>query len=76
MGISIEEKDETIYVHGKGLHGLSKPEETLDVGNSGTTTRLISGILAGQDFDTVLSGDASLNSPYGKNHETSLHDGS
>ena len=31
MGISIEEKDETIYVHGKGLHGLSKPEETLDV---------------------------------------------
>ena len=40
MGISIEEKDETIYVHGKGLHGLSKPEETLDVGNSGTTTRL------------------------------------
>ena len=62
MGISIEEKDETIYVHGKGLHGLSKPEETLDVGNSGTTTRLISGILAGQDFDTVLSGDASLNS--------------
>ncbi len=77
MGISIEEKDETIYVHGKGLHGLSKPEETLDVGNSGTTTRLISGILAGQDFDTVLSGDASLNSrPSGKNHETSLHDGS
>ena len=67
MGISIEEKDETIYVHGKGLHGLSKPEETLDVGNSGTTTRLISGILAGQDFDTVLSGDASLNSrPMGR----------
>lgn len=67
MGISIEEKDETIYVHGKGLHGLSKPEETLDVGNSGTTTRLVSGILAGQDFDTVLSGDASLNSrPMGR----------
>ena len=67
LGISIEEKDETIYVHGKGLHGLSKPEETLDVGNSGTTTRLISGILAGQDFDTVLSGDASLNSrPMGR----------
>ena len=67
MGISIEEKDETIYVHGKGLHGLSKPEGTLDVGNSGTTTRLISGILSGQDFDTVLSGDASLNSrPMGR----------
>ena len=51
----------------KGLHGLHKPEETLDVGNSGTTTRLISGILAGQNFDTVLSGDASLNSrPMGR----------
>ena len=67
MGISIEEKEDTIYVHGKGLHGLHKPEETLDVGNSGTTTRLISGILAGQNFDTVLSSDASLNSrPMGR----------
>ena len=67
MGISIEEKEDTIYVHGKGRHGLHKPEETLDVGNSGTTTRLISGILAGQNFDTVLSGDASLNSrPMGR----------
>lgn len=67
MGISIEENEDTIYVHGKGLHGLHKPEETLDVGNSGTTTRLISGILAGQNFDTVLSGDASLNSrPMGR----------
>ena len=67
MGISIEEKEDTIYVHGKGLHGLHKPEETLDVGNSGTTTRLISGILAGQNFDTVISGDASLNSrPMGR----------
>lgn len=67
MGISIEEKEDTIYVHGKGLHGLHKPEETLNVGNSGTTTRLISGILAGQNFDTVLSGDASLNSrPMGR----------
>ena len=67
MGISIEEKEDTIYVHGKGLHGLHKPEKTLDVGNSGTTTRLISGILAGQNFDTVLSGDASLNSrPMGR----------
>ena len=62
MGISIEEKDETIYVHGKGLHGLRSPNEALDVGNSGTTTRLISGILSGQHFDTILSGDASLNS--------------
>lgn len=61
MGISIEEIDDTIYVHGKGLHGLSESISILDVGNSGTTTRLISGILAGQTFPSVLSGDASLN---------------
>ena len=53
------QKDE-ILVHGKGLHGLSAPSETLDVGNSGTTTRLISGILAGQDFVSELTGDASI----------------
>ena len=48
MGISIERRKSEILVHGKGLHGLSAPEALLDVGNSGTTTRLISGILAGQ----------------------------
>ncbi|HIT60757.1 MAG TPA: 3-phosphoshikimate 1-carboxyvinyltransferase [Candidatus Fimousia stercorigallinarum] len=62
MGINIEVTDEMVTVHGKGLHGLTKPDKILDVGNSGTTTRLISGILAGQDFDVTLSGDASLNS--------------
>jgi 3-phosphoshikimate 1-carboxyvinyltransferase len=62
MGIDIEVTDELVTVHGKGLHGLSKPDKVLDVGNSGTTTRLISGILSGQDFDVILSGDASLNS--------------
>lgn len=62
MGISIENTPERILVHGKGLHGLRAPEHTLDVGNSGTTTRLISGILSGQPFASVLSGDASLNS--------------
>lgn len=61
MGIEIEQNGTNVTVHGKGLHGLKKPEEILDVGNSGTTTRLISGILAGQDFEVVLSGDASLN---------------
>ena len=45
MGINIENTEGEILVHGKGLHGLSAPSETLDVGNSGTTTRLISGIL-------------------------------
>ena len=43
MGIDIERNASEILVHGKGLHGLSAPSETLDVGNSGTTTRLISG---------------------------------
>lgn len=62
LGIEIEQRPDTILVHGKGLHGLTAPKEILDVGNSGTTTRLISGILAGQTFDSKLSGDESLNS--------------
>ena len=62
MGIEIENTPEKILVHGKGLHGLTAPSKTLDVGNSGTTTRLISGILSGQPFASVLSGDDSLNS--------------
>lgn len=62
MGIEIEKKDSRILVRGKGLRGLSAPRETLNVGNSGTTTRLISGILSGQNFSSVLSGDDSLNS--------------
>lgn len=62
MGIEIENTPEKILVHGRGLHGLTAPAGTLDVGNSGTTTRLISGILSGQPFATTLSGDVSLNS--------------
>lgn len=60
LGISIEDKDERILIHGKGLHGLSAPAQILDAGNSGTTTRLISGILSGQAFETTLTGDASI----------------
>lgn len=62
MGIHIENTPEKIVIHGKGLRGLSASPRWLDVGNSGTTTRLISGILCGQNFDTWLSGDDSLNS--------------
>lgn len=62
MGIEIEEKPDCILVHGKGLRGLMPPSEILDVGNSGTTIRLLSGILAGQGFSSALSGDKSLNS--------------
>jgi len=60
LGISIKEQDNKILIHGKGLHGLSKSASGLDTGNSGTTTRLISGILAGQSFETTLNGDASI----------------
>lgn len=62
MGVDIERNASEILVHGKGLHGLSAPAEILDVGNSGTTTRLISGILAGQSFTSELNGDASIQS--------------
>ena len=60
MGIDIERNTSEILVHGKGLHGLSIPDGILDVGNSGTTTRLISGILAGQNFTSELDGDDSI----------------
>lgn len=60
MGISIENKGDTVLVHGRGLRGLKRPESVLDCGNSGTTTRLISGILAGQDFEVTLTGDESI----------------
>ena len=60
MGITIEEEAQTLLIHGKGLHGLSAPAEVLDTGNSGTTTRLISGILAGQSFESHMIGDASI----------------
>lgn len=62
LGIDIEDLDSEILIHGKGLHGLTAPSSMLDVGNSGTTTRLISGILAGQSFTSELNGDASIQS--------------
>lgn len=60
LGIDIEMHNDHILVHGKGLHGLEPAAEILDCGNSGTTTRLISGILAGQPFTSTLTGDASI----------------
>lgn len=62
LGIQIENTPEEIRIYGKGLHGLLAPSGVLDTGNSGTTTRLICGILAGQDFQTELNGDASIQS--------------
>lgn len=60
MGIEIEHTKDKILVHGRGLHGLQAPSDILDASNSGTTTRLICGILAGQDFTSELTGDASI----------------
>lgn len=60
MGIEIINDKHTVTVNGRGLHGLSAPDSVLDTGNSGTTTRLISGILAGQNFTSRLDGDASI----------------
>lgn len=60
MGVVIENKNDTVLVHGNGLRGLKAPDSVLDCGNSGTTTRLISGILSGQNFSCTLTGDASI----------------
>ena len=62
MGISIEDLgNNEILVHGKGLYGLSEPGSVLNVGNSGTTTRLLAGILSAQSFASEIRGDDSLN---------------
>ncbi len=60
LGVNIEIDGSNVTVHGKGLHGLTAPSEVLDCGNSGTSVRLISGILSGQDFESTLTGDASI----------------
>lgn len=60
LGITIQMTDEVITIEGRGLDGLTEPENVIDVGNSGTTMRLLSGILAGQTFTTFLTGDASI----------------
>ena len=60
LGIEIENTPEHILIHGRGLHGLQAPTSVLDAGNSGTTTRLISGILAAQPFTCTLTGDSSI----------------
>ncbi len=60
LGIEIRNEKTKVLIYGRGLHGLSAPSSVLDAGNSGTTTRLISGILAGQDFPSSITGDASI----------------
>jgi len=60
LGVEIEEKADQIVIHGKGWDGLKEPKEVLNVGNSGTTIRLMMGILAGRDFHATLIGDESI----------------
>ncbi len=60
MGVPIDISGSEVLVHGVGLHGLDAPTEDLYTGNSGTTTRLLCGILAGQNFPSVLDGDSSI----------------
>src|SRR4051794_33838653 len=60
LGIEIDKTGNEVHVHGKGLNGLTAPSETLDAGNSGSTIRMLSGILAAQPFTTRIAGDESL----------------
>ncbi len=63
MGVAIEGPDQgRVRIRGVGIDGLQAPARPLDLGNSGTSMRLLAGLLAGQPFDTVLTGDASLSS--------------
>jgi 3-phosphoshikimate 1-carboxyvinyltransferase len=60
LGVEIKRKNSTIFVKGVGKTGFQKSKTALDCGNSGTTLRLLAGVLAGQNFDSVLTGDESL----------------
>jgi 3-phosphoshikimate 1-carboxyvinyltransferase len=61
LGVKIElDKDNSVKIKGKGLYGLEEPKDVLDVGNSGTTIRLLTGLLSGQNFYSVLNGDNSI----------------
>ena len=61
MGVCIEKSDDLeVVIHGVGKHGLQKPSATLDCGNSGTSIRLLAGLLSAQSFDSELTGDDSL----------------
>ena len=60
MGVDVRREANTVWIAGVGKSGLRTPSDELDCGNSGTTMRLMSGVLAGQDFKSVLTGDESL----------------
>ena len=67
MGVKIEEIDNKIIIHGRGIASLQKPKKNIYLGNSGTSARLLAGLLASQNFDSTLTGDKSLSSrPMGR----------
>ena len=67
LGVDVRESGQVVTIHGRGLRGLHAPAQLLDAGNSGTTIRLLSGILAGQPFESSITGDQSLsNRPMGR----------
>ena len=62
MGVNIEENDTKIIIQGKGLNSLNKPKNEIYLGNSGTSARLLTGLLSSQKFNSILTGDKSLSS--------------
>src|SRR4051812_44162298 len=60
LGVTIEQNGTDVKVHGKGFAGLTAPNEVLDVGNSGTSIRLLLGLLAGLPFEMTFTGDESI----------------
>jgi 3-phosphoshikimate 1-carboxyvinyltransferase len=60
LGVEIDDRGEDIIVKGRGIYGLTEPSTVIDCGNSGTTIRLLAGVLSGNPFFSVLTGDASL----------------
>ncbi|MCX7603296.1 MAG: 3-phosphoshikimate 1-carboxyvinyltransferase [Bryobacteraceae bacterium] len=60
LGIEVEARGDEVRIHGRGLHGYRQPPQQLDAGNSGSTIRMLSGLLAGQPFETRIGGDESL----------------
>ena len=62
LGVKIENSNDKIIIYGKGLNSLKKPNKNIYLGNSGTSARLLTGLLASQTFETILEGDQSLSS--------------
>ena len=62
LGVKIEKLNDKVIIYGKGLNSLKKPDRTIYLGNSGTSARLLTGLLASQTFESILEGDQSLSS--------------